>query len=76
MSLKSRTISGVSWSAGARYASQGIQLGITVLLIRLLSPEAYGLLAMAMVLIGFANTFKWMGLKSALVEKQNRLPSR
>lgn len=71
MSLKSRTISGVSWSAGARYTSQGIQLGITVLLMRLLSPEAYGLLAMAMVLIGFANTFKGMGLKSALVQKED-----
>lgn len=74
MSLKSRTISGVSWSAAARYTSQGIQLGLAVLLMRLLSPEAYGLLAMAMVLIGFADAFKGMGLKSALVQKHDSTP--
>jgi len=49
--LRGQTISGVSWSAVARGAKHGINLLVTVILMRLLDPEAHGLIAMALMLI-------------------------
>ncbi len=71
MSLRGQTVSGVSWSAVARVAKHGINLLVTVILMRLLNPEAYGLIAMALVLVSFANTFKQFGLSSALIQRKN-----
>jgi PST family polysaccharide transporter len=41
---------------------------------RLLDPDAYGLIAMALVLVGFANTFKRFGLSSALIQRKEVTP--
>jgi O-antigen/teichoic acid export membrane protein len=68
--LRESTVSGVSWSAVARGAKQGINLLVTVILMRLLDPEVYGLIAMALVLIGFASVFKKFGLSSALIQQK------
>jgi PST family polysaccharide transporter len=64
----------VSWSAVAKGAKHGVNLLVTVILMRLLDPEAYGLIAMALVLVGFAGTFKKFGLSSALVQRKQVTP--
>lgn len=71
MGLRAKTISGVSWSAGAQYLTQAFQLGVTVLLMRYLPPEVFGVFAMGLVFVAFANSLKTLGLKSALIQKKD-----
>lgn len=68
--LREKTIAGVGWSTGARLIEQGIRFGVSIVLMRLLLPEDYGLVGMAMVFIGFAALFKEFGLSSALVQRE------
>lgn len=59
------------WSAveiGVRY---GVQLLLTMVLARLLTPEDFGLMAMLLVFTGFAALLVEGGLGSALVQKQS-----
>lgn len=69
--LKQKTIKGVAWNTVGNISNQILQLGISVILMRLLKPSDYGLLAMAMVLVGFANIFSEFGFSSALIQKQD-----
>jgi len=50
------------YSAIAKYGSLLVQLGVTMILSRLIMPEAYGVIAITTVLIGFLNIFADMGL--------------
>tara|TARA_R110002049_G_scaffold252264_1_gene427096 strand:+ start:229044 stop:230441 length:1398 start_codon:yes stop_codon:yes gene_type:complete len=56
--------------AGMRVISQILTWVATLLVIRLLSPEDYGLMALAAVVIGLLDILDDMGLASALVKKQ------
>ena len=52
MNLKHQVISGLRWSAGVRLVSQAFTWAVTLIVVRLLTPADYGLLAMAMVFVG------------------------
>lgn len=70
MSLKQSAISGVKWttlSTGIVTALQLVQLAV---LARLLKPSDFGLMAMATVIIGFAQTYSDMGISAAIVHRQ------
>jgi O-antigen/teichoic acid export membrane protein len=67
-SLKARALSGLRWSASARVASQLIAWAITLVVIRILTPGDYGLLAMASVFIAFSSLFSELGLGAAVVQ--------
>lgn len=69
MTLRAQALSGFRWSASARLASQVVTWAITVVVIRLLSPSDYGLLAMATVFVGFLAMFSEFGLGAAVVQK-------
>ncbi|MDD5546111.1 MAG: MOP flippase family protein [Candidatus Omnitrophica bacterium] len=71
MSLKEKTIKGLFWSGFSQAGKQISQLVITIILARLLSPDDFGLLAMATVFINFAMIFSEMGISSALIQKQD-----
>ena len=68
MSLKQKVISGLSWSAGSRFLAQLISWTITLIVIRLLSPADYGLMALAMVFVSFLVMLNEMGLGAAVVQ--------
>jgi O-antigen/teichoic acid export membrane protein len=70
-SFKSRFINALAWNAGGKLASQGISIIFGIVLARLLTPEAYGLIAMVLVFTGLASLFSDVGLGSALVQRQN-----
>ena len=53
VSLRAQVISGFRWVAGMRLISQVFAWAVTIVVIRLLSPVDYGLLAMATVFIEF-----------------------
>ena len=61
---------GVRWSAVATYGCQAVQLVTSIVLARLLVPEYFGLLAMAQVFVGFADTFSRMGFNQAIVQRK------
>ncbi|WP_407931335.1 oligosaccharide flippase family protein, partial [Ignavibacterium album] len=70
INLKQKTISGIAWNTIGKISNQILQFILSVILMRLLLPSDYGLLAMAMVLIGFAGIFSEFGFSSALVQNQ------
>ncbi len=54
-----------------RFGGQAITWVITILVIRILSPQDYGLMAMAMYVIGFLALFEELGLASAIVQRKS-----
>ncbi|SEA45043.1 polysaccharide transporter, PST family [Desulfuromusa kysingii] len=67
--LKKRSLK----SGAVTLTSQGImfvlQLGSTMVLARILSPEDYGINAMAVAITGFANIFSYLGLSTATIQR-------
>lgn len=70
MSLRDQIIKGTAWRFVGRVANQLVQFGIAVILARLLTPEDYGLVAMATVFLAFAGIFEDFGLSVALIQKK------
>jgi lipopolysaccharide exporter len=70
MSTKQQTASGVFWTSISTFAIAIIQFLQLALLARLLEPNDFGLMAMAMVVIGFANAFADMGISNAIIHHQ------
>lgn len=56
---------------GSRYAGLAIQLVYTAVLSRMLTPEDFGVVAIAQVFITFFSTFSDMGLGSAVIQKRD-----
>jgi O-antigen/teichoic acid export membrane protein len=71
MNLRQRTMVGLGWSGAARFLGQLLQLAVAVILARLLSPKAYGLLGMVLVFTGFANSLADMGLGASIIQKSS-----
>ncbi len=59
------------WSALGRFASQLFTWVITILVIRLLDPADYGLMALGWMFIGIFAAFEGIGLTAALIQKQD-----
>ena len=70
MDLRQKVLSGLRWSAGARFLGQLITWAITIIVMRLLTPGDYGLMAMAGVFIAFLMMLNELGLGAALIQKQ------
>lgn len=70
-SLKQKTVSGVIWSAVDRYASQGIQFLISLVMARLLMPSDYGTIALLNVFLAICQTFIDSGFGLALMRKKD-----
>lgn len=70
MTIGQQVTSSLRWMTGMRIAGQVFTWGSTLFVIRLLSPEDYGLMAMATVVIGFLANTNEMGLASAIIQKK------
>lgn len=68
MSIGKKAAKGIFWSVIEGWGSQAISLVIFFLLARLLSPEAFGLLAMANVFWAFMTVFLDQGFAQALIQ--------
>ena len=62
-------VAALKWMLTARFAGQLITWVITILVIRILSPEDYGLMALAMAIVGYLSLFEEIGLGSAIVQR-------
>ena len=67
-SLKKRALSGMRWTVSARVLVQLITWPSTIVVMRLLNPRDYGLVAMSTVVIGFVSLFGEPGLAAGLVQ--------
>ena len=67
MTFSKRILAGFGWTAGGRFLGQLVAWGVSIVVIRILSPDDYGLLAMATVLTGFVALFSELGLGWAVV---------
>lgn len=67
--LTAQTASGLKWSALSTVALVVANLAFTATVSRLLEPTEFGLMAMANLVVLFAQYFARMGLASALVQK-------
>lgn len=65
-----KVLLGLRWSAGLKFTGQLITWSITVLVMRLLSPQDYGLMGMAGVTITYLSMINELGLGAALIQKQ------
>ncbi|HUD51132.1 lipopolysaccharide biosynthesis protein [Parvibaculum sp.] len=67
--LSGRSVRGGAVTIFAQIVKIVAQLGVTVVLARLLAPEAFGLVAMVAVVLTFLETFKDLGLSAATVQR-------
>ena len=70
MSIKTEMLHGVVWSAIEKYSGLLVQLLITAVLARLLTPTDFGVIAIATVITTFFNMFTDMGIGAAIVQNQ------
>lgn len=68
--LKTKTVSGLSWSAIDSIANQGITFLVGLVLARLLSPAEYGLIGMITIFISISNTIVDSGFSNAIIRKK------
>ena len=67
--LRARTLRAIGHLGAGGAMGKVISLGTTVLMARLLSPADYGLMAIAMVVIGFVSFFNEVGIGAAIVQR-------
>ena len=69
--LKSQTASGLKWSLLGNYGAQIIGFVSSIVLARLLSPEDFGLVGMALTLINILRILVTLGMNEAIIQNKN-----
>ena len=69
--LFSKAVSGLKWSSLSSFGIVLSQFTLGVILARLLSPEEYGLVAMVMIIIVYANLLVNFGFSVVLVQRKD-----
>lgn len=73
-SLGRRTVNAAQWQMASSATKGILQFGVTILLARLLTPVDFGLVALAMVVVGFAEMVVDLGFGPALVQRDELTP--
>jgi O-antigen/teichoic acid export membrane protein len=68
VNIKEKVLSALRWTVLARVTAQAVTWGITLVVIRLLQPSDYGLMAMSEVFMGLLLLLSDAGLGQALVQ--------
>lgn len=69
--LKNKAIGGFFWTLAEKFAAQGVSFIVSIILARLLLPEAYGLVAIVTIFTSLANVFVKSGLGTSLIQKKD-----
>ena len=69
--IRSAAIRGVFWVSGERVSTRIVDQIFTLILVRLLSPSDFGLVALAVVFTGFLQSFSQMGLGAAIIQRKD-----
>lgn len=70
-SIKQDLISGIIWTAIGKYSGMAVSLIVTSILARLISPEDFGVIAIANVVIWFLAMFTSMGIGPAIIQRND-----
>lgn len=62
---------GIRWNVASKYGMQVLRFATTIVLVRLLKPEAFGLLAMAEVVTGLAEVLARVGFGVTIVQRRS-----
>ncbi|PCD04572.1 lipopolysaccharide biosynthesis protein [Sphingomonas spermidinifaciens] len=68
-SLRDQVRSAVIWRSGTQFAGQLVTWAATFLVIRILSPQDYGLFAMTQVVLALLNMLNGYGFASAVIQR-------
>lgn len=69
--LKKKTLGGFIWRFAERCGAQGVSFVVSIILARLLSPDAYGTVALVTVFTSILSMFIDSGFGTALVQKKD-----
>ena len=69
-SLTGRTLRGFVWAFTGSAGQAVLQIAATVVLARLLTPEQFGSVAAALLIVGLAQLLTQLGVSAALVQRQ------
>lgn len=68
--LLKRSVQGLAWEYLNVFTLAFLQLGVTTILARLLSPEDYGLLGIALIFSGIVTLLSQFGVGPAIIQRQ------
>lgn len=69
--IRKKVFSGFIWRFLERIGAQGVGFIVSLFLARLLTPEAYGQVALVTIFITILNTFALSGIGTSLIQKKN-----
>jgi O-antigen/teichoic acid export membrane protein len=69
--LTQKAVQGMVWLLASSGARTGLTVVVVAILARLLNPHDFGLIAVANVVIGFADIFSYFGIGAALVQSRS-----
>ncbi len=75
MPLSKKVVRGGLWVFSLRILNRGLGLIRTIILARLLAPEDFGLMGIAMLAISTLETFSQTGFQAALIQKKEDIES-
>lgn len=61
---------GVMWTGISQIGAQVVRLGTTVVLARLIAPEDFGVLSMALIVTGLVQLVNELGLSTAIIQRK------
>ena len=70
-SLKKKVVGGFIWRLAERMGAQGVSFVVSLVLARLLEPEAYGIVALVTVFTNILSVFVDSGMGNALIQKKD-----
>ena len=70
-SFKQEAVAGIEWNGLSTLLTSAFQILQVSILSNFLSPTAFGIMAMAMVVIGFAQAFNDVGVSNAIIQRQD-----
>jgi O-antigen/teichoic acid export membrane protein len=73
-SLSGVAVSGLSWTVVGMVGQLLIQVAVTAVLARQISPAEFGIVGMALVVTGLSQIFSQLGLAPAIVQKSDLAP--
>lgn len=72
--LKSKVTKGVFWNLCERFSSQAVGFAVSIVLARLLTPSAYGVVALTTIFINACRFLIDSGFAASLIQKKNVRP--
>lgn len=71
MGLRDKVIGGVAWTFAERFSAQLVSFVVSIVLARLIAPEAFGVIAIVLVFTSILDTFAIAGFGTALIQKKD-----